>query len=96
MPLDVDAILSRAAVKVDPPVRQRRGLKGFALLAAASLAALLLVRGGEPLLPGSPGFPGAPVAPVVVAYADFETPEGSNLAVLPTGNPDITVLWFYQ
>ncbi len=90
VPLDIDAILSRAALKADTRARPRRGVRAFTLLAAASLAVLLLMRRGDPPLPGSP------LPTLAATYADFETTAGSNLAVLPTENPDITVLWFYE
>ncbi len=58
------------------------------LAAAATLAALFL--GRSPQLPGDPYQP-APEVPGL----GLEVPEGRNVAVLATNNPDITILWFF-
>jgi hypothetical protein len=58
------------------------------LAAAAVLAAVFL--GRPPALPGPPYSP--PRSP---AGLDVQVPEGTNVAVLETNNPAITVLWLY-
>jgi hypothetical protein len=68
--------------------RKRTVATLFPLAAAAALAALLL--GRSPELPGDPYHP-APEAPGL----GLEVPEGRNVAVLATKNPEITVLWFF-
>jgi len=58
------------------------------LAAAASLVALFLGR--------DPNLPGEPVVPMASAPGlGLEVPEGQDVAVLATKNPDITVLWFF-
>lgn len=64
---------------------------GFSLLplaAAAVIAALLL--GGDPPFPDPPH-----VAFQEPEGLELQVPEGRDAAVLVTGNPDITVLWFF-
>lgn len=74
------------------PARPRRVSLGTltlaSLAAAAGLAALLL--GRTPPFPG-PSYtpPGRPTG------LGVETPLGQNVAVLETGDPDITVLWLF-
>jgi hypothetical protein len=58
------------------------------MAAAAALAALFL--GTEPQLPGEPYRP-----PPETPGLGLEVPEGQNVAVLATNDPDITVLWFF-
>ena len=58
------------------------------LAAAAALVALFF--GREPVLPGDPVVH-LPPAPGL----GLEVPEGQDVAVLATSNPDITVLWFF-
>lgn len=91
---DLDELLERAREE-GPGIRSaiRRKLTWSArgvvpLAAAAALAALFL--GREPVLPGDP------VVPLATAPGlGLEVPEGQNVAVLATNNPDITVLWFF-
>jgi hypothetical protein len=75
-----------------PARRFPRGLRArFTLLplaAAAVLAALFL--GRPPALPGPPYSP-----PRLSAGLDVQVPEGTDVAVLKTNNPAITVLWLY-
>ena len=99
---DVDALLRRARLQIDEPMRGprdttpdgararawRRWRRWAPVAAAAALAALLLIGDREPELIGTPGAPRTAVAPLV------ESPD-QNVAVIQTDNPDITVLWFY-
>ncbi|MBT8396366.1 MAG: hypothetical protein KJN92_05340 [Gemmatimonadetes bacterium] len=66
--------------------RLRLGLVPVA--AAAALSVLFLV--GDPPLPG-----GSYVPPERTAGLGLEVPDGKNAMVLSTGNPEITVLWFF-
>ena len=93
-PLDVDAVLARAATDGPLPRTSRVrsiGRRGYAVLAAAAaVAALLLVRPPPPTpstanLTRNPGVSTTP--PTLVAEGD--------VAVLATRNPDITVVWFF-
>lgn len=91
---DLDELLERAERE---PVRRRRAIRqnprwstlGLVhLAAAAALVALFL--GRDPVLPGDPVIPLAPTSDL-----GLEVPEGRDVAVLATNNPDITVLWFF-
>jgi hypothetical protein len=91
---DLDELLQRAERK-GPGARSaiRRQIRWSAarlvpLAAAAALVALFL--GREPRLPGDPVLPLASTPGL-----GLEVPEGQNVAVLNTNNPDITVLWFF-
>ena len=100
-PLTLEGFLteSRAAVIEDAVLAASRGARaaktpgawrGWAAVAlAASITALFLVREPDGARPSGP-LP-VPVAP----YAEVEAPPGSNVAVLQTRNPDITVFWLY-
>lgn len=91
---DLDDLLRRAG---KTPSVGRKGIRQevrwlvprlVPLAAAAALVALFL--GREPVLPGDPV--------VHLAQAPglgLEVPEGQDVAVLATNNPDITVLWFF-
>jgi len=71
--------------------RARFRKAGFGLVplaAAATIAGLLLVE--NPRMPGDPYTPSEPAPGLAV-----EVPEGQNIAVLATNNPNITVLWFF-
>lgn len=83
-----------------PPMNRRgapvegRGALGararwMALAVAASIAALLLLARRE--LPP----PGVELAPRLATPVTVEAPADRNVAVIPTTNPDITVLWFF-
>lgn len=86
--LDVDAVLARASMRSVSGTRSRARWGGLsALVAAAALTGLLLWPGW-----GSP--PGDPSTTPTRSYSDYE-PVSGNLVVLPTTNPDITVLWLY-
>lgn len=93
--LDVDAVLARARMGVEEGdsgrrTTQRTHWRRWApLVAAASLAGLLLLGQREP------EFPGEPVATRVAQRAAIEAPAEHNVAVIQTDNPDITVLWFF-
>jgi anti-sigma factor RsiW len=100
---DVAGILQRAAAPAarrvapsptaSPGVRRRIRLEDprpwVALAAAAAIAGMLL-------LPG----PAAPPPPTAAAdpyrLPTVESASGRTVAVLPTDNPDITVLWLFQ
>jgi hypothetical protein len=101
---DLDELLDRAS-EPEPSELERSGLEvrermrrkarlrkaGFGLIpmaAAAVLAGLLLLEG--PRLPGDPYSPPEPAGGLGV-----EVPEGQNVAVLATNNPNITVLWVF-
>lgn len=73
-----------------PGPRQVRILR-WGGLAAAALVGLLLVRLGSdrPL-------PGDPVPPGPAAVGGYEVSSAHNVVVLPTRNPDMTVLWLYE
>jgi len=64
------------------------GLSLLPLAAAAAMVGLFL--GTDPRLPGDPYSP-SPEAPGL----GLEVPEGRNVAVLATNDPNITVLWFF-
>lgn len=87
---DLDLILAAAAV---PSVETRRSRihvsPALTFLAAAALATVLFMSGGDRPLPGTPLVSTAEVLP------DVEVAAG-NVAVIQTANPDITVLWFYE
>lgn len=91
---ELDELLERAKTeRVEGRGAIRRRLRWSAprlvpLAAAAALVALFL--GREPILPGDP------VVPLITAPGlGLEIPEGQDVAVLATNNPDITVLWFF-
>lgn len=93
--LDLDALLDQA---LDPGrnrariVSIRRRALGFGLIPLAAAAALVsLFLRTEPNLPGDP----LPPSPAVSASLDVGVPEGRNVAVLATNDPDITVLWLF-
>jgi anti-sigma factor RsiW len=93
--LDVDALLARAAIQPDRVPFERRPFLRVAFLAAAALlAAFLLVRRGQP-----PVSDPAELASIGVradaAYRGLDVRTESDLAILQTDNPDITVLWFF-
>ena len=91
---DLEALLERATRDgASTSGKLRRRLRTAApklvpLAAAAALVALFL--GREPALPGDPVSLSQP-APGL----GLEVPEGRDVAVLATNNPDITVLWFF-
>lgn len=90
--LDVDLVLRRARNEQDGAGRRwpRHPVRiAAALLAAATLALLFRQQSDGP--PPQP----APVIAALPAVADVEVPAGQNVAVLPTDNPAITVLWFF-
>ena len=105
-PLELDRILDMAAAAGDtaempegaPEVLpfqtpssgrvRRAALRLLPLAAAAVLATLFVAR--EPQLPGPSFSP-----PVQAPGLDVEVPEGRNVAVLKTSDPDITVLWLF-
>ncbi|GMR13925.1 MAG: hypothetical protein BMS9Abin29_2151 [Gemmatimonadota bacterium] len=97
--LDVDAALAR--VPNGQGWRSRRGWRraGIVLpLAAAAVAALVMLKP-----PGDPGRAMAfdPSAPVVARPLGWDqpapvvrSPRDASVVVLPTDNPDITIVWF--
>jgi anti-sigma factor RsiW len=79
---------------------RRRLWRGFVpLAAAASVAGLLAIRSVGISPDGLPGE--AYERPMIMASAtgpeaDVTAPEGTNVAVFRTPNPDIVVYWFYE
>lgn len=101
-PLDVDAVLARAGIaprRAAPGTAPGRlGIRRFPtrrvwvpLAAAAALAGLLLLRGPEPTRVPATDMAAreAPAPPLVEALAD------QDVAVLPTNDPNITVVWIF-
>ena len=92
--VDVDGVLARLGhgAAPDAGVRATTGPPRVApwlpLAAAALLAALLALPAPEPPLDPVP--PATPTAPPAV-----EVPAGRNVVVIPTADPQITVLWFF-
>jgi hypothetical protein len=88
---DIEAILTRARLRVtpSPPAKRRHSAKRWVALAAAGIAALMVMGRREPAPPEST--PARLVTPPLVEVAD-----DANVAVLPTRDPDITILWFFQ
>lgn len=85
----LDQVLASPEKKASLRFRLKRfGLTALPLAAAAAMAALFLAR--EPQLPGDPYSPSQPDPGL-----GLEFPEGQDVAVLATNNPDITVLWFF-
>ena len=87
---DVDALLQLAQAPREGS-RRRKHMLYAGLAAAAALGSVLLVRADLPR-----PLPGTPLRPVEAVYAEYEAASEHNLAVLPTRNPDVTVLWFYE
>ncbi len=92
--LDVDALLTRAGRRARRIPGRRRTWTAVALAACA--AALLLLVRQEGRTPGAPG----PVAPTPMAVAStapptVESAPGHDVAVIPTDNPNITVVWYF-
>lgn len=90
---DVEGILERAADTAGdaprlPRSRTGRWVAWSTLAAAAATAAVLLGRPDAPLPP-----PATRVADAAPPALQVDTEQ--NVAVIPTGNPDITVLWFF-
>jgi predicted anti-sigma-YlaC factor YlaD len=85
-PTDLDEILDRAVRR--PRRRRSVWASVIPLAAAATAAGLFFTR--EPQLPGPLYAP--PQTPVGL---DVQAPEGQNVAVLKTNDPDITVLWLF-
>ena len=94
---DLEAVLDLAIAlpQEDPASSQKRTRVGrwwkwtpLPLAAAAAGVALLI--------PGEAPMPGAPYQPPRLAEGlELEVPDGTNVAVFETNNPDITVLWFF-
>ena len=103
--LDVETVLARARLAAAagaagrsarrPDARHATGSPGrrwhawAGLVAAASVAALVLLSDREPSLPGTP------TSSLATARATVEAPADRNVIVIQTDNPDITVLWFF-
>ncbi len=101
--LDEEADLGRTLVETVPspnldeilegrmhrsPRRRNAWGKVAPVAAAASLVGIFFTR--EPQLPGPLYTP-----PPASVGMDVQAPEGQNVAVLKTNNPDITVLWLF-
>jgi len=91
---DLDQILKEATTPDVPSSRKppswfrRAGLTLLPLAAAAAMAALFL--GQNPQLPGEPY-----LLPQAAPGLGLQVPDGKNIAVLTTADPDITVLWYF-
>lgn len=92
-PPDVEAILTSAGVPRSEPGAAARVFsfpswrRWSALAAAAAVVGLLLLPADAPVeVADIPPLEGRPLV---------EVPPDRNVAVLPTANPDITVLWFF-
>jgi hypothetical protein len=91
---DIDRLLQEAEASGGGetiPFRRkarRLGLSMIPVAAAAAIVSLLLLP--EPQIPGDPYSP-----PEALPGLGLEVPEGQNVAVLATNNPNITVLWFF-
>ena len=92
-PPDLDALLDEAL----GPAAETKSLRfrpwryGLTLLPVAAAAAMVaLFLGSEPQLPGDPYFP-----PELTPGLGLAVPEGQNVAILATNDPDITVLWLF-
>lgn len=92
---DLDAILVRAGVPAEKAAStgmgRRNGTKAWLGLAAAAALATVLLRPSPPPMPGEGPTPRTPSPPPLV-----EAAPGRDVVVLPTRNPDITVVWFYD
>lgn len=101
LPLDEALESARAEAGRRKSAKRRRYVwRGLApLAAAATIAGLLAVRGGG-LTPGEAPDErsGRPVVAASSAAVDVDVtvPEGTNVAVFRTANPDIVVFWFYE
>jgi len=92
-PPDLEALLDEVLGPDSTPPKlrfrpRRLGLTLLPLAAAAAMVALFL--GSEPRLPGDPYLP-----PQRAPGLGLEVPEGQNVAVMATNDPDITVLWLF-
>ncbi len=99
--LDVEAALVRAreAAAVHKATRRRRGWQVAVPLAAAALGGLLLI--GRPSPAPGPRFDPATVRAartlgLVGARPVVRAESHERVAVLPTENPNITVIWFME
>jgi len=85
----IDQALSRSPKR--RTLRLRPKPLGLNLLPLAAVAAIVgLFLGTDPQLPGDPYNPSTE-APGL----GLEVPQGQNVAVLATHDPNITVLWFF-
>ena len=97
----LDRALRAAAAEAERrrTVSRRRLWRGLVpLAAAASVAGLLAIRsvGISPVdLPGEAYQPIEMTAWATETEVDVSAPEGTNVAVFRTPNPDIVVYWFY-
>jgi hypothetical protein len=90
--LDVDALLARARLDAAPaPTRERYRWARWAVPAAAVLAGLWAIGDRDPPLPGR----ATPAARTEAALPLVESSPGRDVAVMPTNDPDITILWFF-
>jgi hypothetical protein len=91
---NLDEILERGARRGAQRGTRRSPRRRFVwatvvpLASAATLVGIFFTR--EPQLPGPPYTP-----PPASVGLDVQAPEGQNVAVLKTNNPDITVLWLF-
>lgn len=93
-PLDADAVLARARFEAVPSRSKSDGRRvawgrWVSVAAAAAIGGLLLLGERERPLPGQA------FTPRLQPFAVVEAPADRNVVVIPTENPDITVLWFF-
>ncbi len=88
--LDADALIDAALAGVGTKPRQHRWSWVTGMAAAAALVGLLLVPRGGPTIEQATSLD-LPMA----MLPTVEAAPGQNVAVIQTGNPDITVLWFF-
>jgi anti-sigma factor RsiW len=99
-PIDHALREARAEAERRRTAGRRRFWRGLVpLAAAASVAGLLAIRsvGISPdVLPGEAYERTVIMASATGSEADVTAPEGTNVAVFRTPNPDIVVYWFYE
>ena len=97
----LSAMASEVSERVPAPIHGRtapvrRGpfsrWRTLAPLAAAAIAALVLVRGGEMAREGEPFIP-PPESRVPSMVSEMDVEADRPFAVLPTSDPDIAVVW---
>jgi hypothetical protein len=88
---DIEAILTRARLRVtpSPPATRRPAARRWVALAAAGIAAIMVIGRREPAPPES-------TPPRLVTPPLVEVVDDADIVLIPTGNPDITILWFFQ
>ena len=99
----LSAMASEVSERVPAPIHgrtapARRGSfsrwRTLAPFAAAAIAALVLVRGGEMAREGEPFIP-PPESRVPSMVSEMDVEADRPFAVLPTSDPDIAVVWLF-